>query len=206
MSGRHANRLRTTRRRRSGGFTLIELLIALAITASLLSAMLLALHAAFRGYQASVEQSSTHITARVASQRILALVRTGSTFGPLPADPRDATLRTDEFDVAAEGGATLSFRLDRGERTLFVRAGDGPERTLLSGVDGPVDAAGAAVGAFTLEFEKGTKLTRASFDFTVAGDPEAQLAIEGDEVTPLRVIGSASPRRLAALPGTFDAP
>ena len=46
---------RRTRCRARRGLTLIELLIALAITATLLAAMLMALQAAFRGYQASVE-------------------------------------------------------------------------------------------------------------------------------------------------------
>ena len=43
--------------------------------------------------------------------------------------------------------------------------------------------------------EKGTTLVRASFDLTVGRDLEAQLAIEGDEVAPLRLVGTASPRR-----------
>jgi hypothetical protein len=67
--------------------------------------------------------------------------------------------------------------------------------TLLSGVRGPVDDEGVPVGAFTLEFEKGTTLVRASFDLTVGRDLEAQLAVEGDEVAPLRLVGTASPRR-----------
>jgi prepilin-type N-terminal cleavage/methylation domain-containing protein len=177
------------------GLTLIELLIALAITATLLAAMLMALQAAFRGYQGSVEQSSTHMTSRIVAQRILTLVRTGAAFGPLPDDPRDRFVRGDAIEITLASGETVELRLDRTAETLFIRAGTGDERTLLSGVRGPVDADGAERVAFTLEFEKGTALVRASFDLTVAGDPEAQLAIEGDEVTPLRLVGTGSPRR-----------
>jgi hypothetical protein len=89
----------------------------------------------------------------------------------------------------------VTLRLDRAAETLFVRAGSGDERTLLSGVRGPVDDEGAARGAFTREFEKGTSLLRASFDLTVESDSETQLTLEGDEVTPLRIVGTASPRR-----------
>lgn len=183
------------RARRRRGLTLIELLIALAITATLLAAMLMALQAAFRGYQASVEQSSTQLTGRVVSQRILALVRTGAGFGPLPADPRERFVEGDSLAITLENGETVTLRLDRTAETLFIRAGAGDERTLLAGVRGPVDAEGAPRGAFTLEFEKGTSLVRASFDLTVESDFETQLTMEGDEVTPLRIVGSASPRR-----------
>ena len=188
----------TTQRRRmraSRGFTLVELLIALAITATLLAAMLMVLQTAFRGYQASVEHSSTHMTGRIVSQRFLALVRTGSAFGPLPGDPRDRFVRSDTFTATPAGGEPLTLRLDRAQRTLFIRAGTGDERVLLSGVEGPADGEGQPLGAFTLEFEKGTSLVRASFDLTVGRDLETQLAIEGDEVVPLRLVGTASPRR-----------
>jgi prepilin-type N-terminal cleavage/methylation domain-containing protein len=176
-------------------FTLIELLIGLAITAGLMTAMLMAMQASFRGYQASVEQASTHMTGRVISQRILTLVRTGDAFGPLPADPRDRFVVSDTFSVTSQDGAEITLRLDRPSATLFVSTGGGEERTLLAGVRGPINAEGAELGAFTLEFEKGTTLLRASFDLVVEGDPEAQLAIEGDEVIPLRLVGTASPRR-----------
>ena len=188
------SRLRPRRDARRG-LTLVELLIALAITATLLAAMLMALQAAFRGYQASVEQSSTHMTARIVAQRILTLVRTGAVFGPLPDDPRERFVRGDTITIARADGETITLRLDRTEATLFIRAGAGDERTLLSGVRGPVDDNGAARGAFTLEFEKGATLVRASYDLTVEGDPSAQLMIEGDEVTPLRLVGTGSPRR-----------
>ncbi len=186
---------RRSRPRSMRGFTLVELLIALAITATLLTAMLMVLQTAFRSYQASVEQSSTHMTGRIVTQRFLALVRTGSAFGPLPGDPRDRFVRSDGFTATLANGETIALRLDRVAETLFVRAGDGDERTLLSGVRGPVDDEGVPVGAFTLEFEKGTTLVRASFDLTVGRDLEAQLAVEGDEVAPLRLVGTASPRR-----------
>jgi prepilin-type N-terminal cleavage/methylation domain-containing protein len=186
---------RRARARAPHGLTLVELLIALAITATLLVAMLMALRAAFRGYQASVEQSSTQMTGRVVAQRILGLVRTGAAFGPLPDDPRDRFVQGDSLAITLDTGETVTLRLDRAAETLFVRAGSGDERTLLSGVRGPVDDEGAARGAFTLEFEKGTSLLRASFDLTVESDSETQLTLEGDEVTPLRIVGTASPRR-----------
>ena len=48
-----------TRTRR--GFNLIELLIALAITASLLTATMVAIHASFQAYQTTTEVASTSL-------------------------------------------------------------------------------------------------------------------------------------------------
>ena len=77
-----------------------------------------------------------------------------------------------------------------------MKVGDAAEQLLLEGVRGPVDETGAAIGAFTLEFEQGTTLVRASFDLTVDADDNASVALEGDEVIPIRLVGSTAPRRL----------
>jgi hypothetical protein len=69
---------------------------------------------------------------------------------------------------------------------------DGPEQLLLEGVSGPSDDS----GAFTLEFENGVKLVRASFDLTVDADDNASVELEGDDVVPIRLVGSTAPRRL----------
>ena len=77
-----------------------------------------------------------------------------------------------------------------------MRVDDGVEHLLLDGVRGPLAIGGVAQGAFTLEFENGSKLVRASFDLTVEADDNANLSLEGDEVIPIRLVGSTAPRRL----------
>jgi prepilin-type N-terminal cleavage/methylation domain-containing protein len=64
--------LRRPRRRR--GFNLVEMLIALAITAALLSATMVALDASFMAYQTTTEVASTHTISRLAMLRLMTLI------------------------------------------------------------------------------------------------------------------------------------
>jgi len=178
------------------GFSLVEMLIALAISAALLVAVLSALVASFRAYHAPTEQASTHVVGRVIMHRMMALVRNSVDFGPLPEDARDRYVVTDEFVFVDEDGREIALRLDRAASALLMQVDDASEQLLLEGVRGPVDGTGEAVGAFTLEFENGTTLVRASFDLTVDADDNASVALEGDEVVPIRLVGSTAPRRL----------
>jgi hypothetical protein len=172
------------------------MLIALAISAALLVAVLSALVASFRAYQATTEQASTHVVGRVVMHRMMALVRNGVDFGPLPEDARDRFVVTDQFLFVDDDGHEIQFRLDRAASALLMQIDEGTEQLLLEGVRGPTDEVGAPLGAFTLEFEAGTKLVRASFDLTVEADDNASLTLEGDEVIPIRLVGSTAPRRL----------
>ena len=58
------------------GFNLVELLIALSISATLLTATMVALDASFKAYQKTVHMSATHTIARLTMHRMLALIRT----------------------------------------------------------------------------------------------------------------------------------
>lgn len=183
-------------RPRRAGFSLVELLIALAISAALLVAVLSALVASFRAYQATTEQASTHVVGRVVMHRMMALVRNSVDFGPLPEDARDRFVLTDQLLFVDDDGREIQLRLDRAASALLMQVDQGAEQLLLEGVRGPTDETGAPTGAFTLEFENGTKLVRASFDLTVEADDNASLTLEGDEVVPIRLVGSTAPRRL----------
>ncbi len=174
------------------GFSLVEMLLALAISSALLVATFSALTASFRAYQATTEQASTHVVSRVILHRIMALVRNGVDFGPIPEDARDRFVIGDEMIFVDQEGREIGLRLDRTASALLMRVGTGSEQLLLEGVRGPSDG----MGAFTLEFENGEKLVRASFDLTVDADDNASVAIEGDEVVPIRLVGSTAPRRL----------
>ena len=183
--------------RRRRGFSLVEVLIALAICAALLVATLAALTASFRAYRATTEQASTHVAGRVILHRILALVRNGVAFGPLPDDARERYVASDRMLFVDGEGREIEIELDRGSSTLMIAIDGSDPEILLAGVRGPVDDDGDELGAFLLEYEHGTRLVRANFDLTVDADPGLRLEVEGDEVVPLRLVGSTSPRRLA---------
>ncbi|MCA9298909.1 MAG: prepilin-type N-terminal cleavage/methylation domain-containing protein, partial [Phycisphaerales bacterium] len=95
----------TNARRRTRGFSLVEMLIALAITASLLTAMLVALDFSFKRYTATSESASMHVVGRLVAHRILSQIRTGTTFGPSPADvldPAQNPVVTDNIEFITE--------------------------------------------------------------------------------------------------------
>ena len=119
----------------------------------------------------------------------------GVGFGPLPTDPRENSVATDEMTFLDDLDREITLRLDRTSRTLYMQVDGSGEQVLLEGVSGPRDDDGTELGAFQLEYVNGSKLVRASFDLTVAADDTAQLAIEGNDVVPIRLVGSTAPRR-----------
>jgi len=186
------NRARRARR----GFSLIEMLVALAICSALLTATLVSLYASFRAYQSTTEQASTHVIGRVVMHRVMALVRNVVGFGRLPEDPRETSIATDEMTFLDDEEREITLRLDRTHKVLLMQVDGSQEQVLLDGVSGPLDTDGTQLGAFQLEYENGYKLIKASFDLTVAADDTAQLSIEGNDVVPIRLVGSTAPRRI----------
>lgn len=190
------NRSNPARRGSRRGFSIIEMLIALGICAALLTATLVSLHASFRAYQATTEQASTHVIGRVVMHRVMALIRNGVGFGPLPTDARETLVPTDTMTFMDDLDREITLRLDRANSALLMKVDSGAEQLLLEGVKGPVDTDGTALGAFTLEYENGVKLVRANVDITVVADDNASLTIEGNEVIPIHLVGSTAPRRI----------
>ena len=91
-------------RRRRSGFTLIEMLMAISISASLMAATLVAFDGMYKIYDTSTTSASNHVVARIAVSRLLGMMRTGSDFGPFPADVlnRDVNpLKADYFEFAS---------------------------------------------------------------------------------------------------------
>jgi len=206
----------TTDRRTAGarsrrGFSLIEMLIALTITATLLAATLGALDASFKSYKYTTESASTHVVSRIVMYRLMSMIRTGQEFGPYPLDPLDASenpVISDAIEfVAMEDPDTDFRRIVRVERRDATDAARGPfelwyiqtdysggtqtdqsEAPLLSNV---TDA------RFTLEYDVGPRLTRATVDITVAPNDVQDARLHSDLNAPtVRFISSACPRRL----------
>ncbi|MBT8486460.1 MAG: prepilin-type N-terminal cleavage/methylation domain-containing protein [Phycisphaerales bacterium] len=188
---------RAPRRRR--GFNLVELLIALAISAALLSATMVALDASFMAYQATTEVASTHTIGRLAMHRILTLIRTGTEFAPLPVDPRDSIVESDFIDFRMPDNSILSIEWDEDDEALYVVVGGagGPRHLLLEGVIRQLDGGGDPVSPFTLEYELGFTLFRATIDLAIVPDDNMSVELDGDNQEVIRLVATAMPRESA---------
>ena len=185
---------RTPPRPRRRGFNLIEVLIALAITATLLTATLAALDASFRAYQATTEEVSTQSIGRIVMHRMLTLIRTGTDFGPFPEDPRVTTIQSDFIQFRTQNEEVMTISWDRNRKQLLYELEGQAAVELLDGVVGTTDAQGILQSPFTLSYENGRQLYRATIDLTVEPNEVIQLDIEGDRARTIRLVGSAMPR------------
>ena len=191
-----------SRRRVRRGFNLVELLMALAITAALLSATMVALNASFIAYQRTTEEASTHTIALLALHRMLTLIRTGSEFGPYPIDPKNSVVMSDviEFRSSPTTIVTLEYNVPGSQLELTVldeETGTETKNVILSGLKPLLNDKGERIKPFTLEYELGRKLYRATIDLTVVADDDASLVLEQDHVNEIRLIASAMPRSAA---------
>jgi len=95
---------RTIRSQARRAFSMIEMLIALSISASIMVATLVAFDAMFKVYHTATDSASNHVVARIAVNRLLGMIRTGSEFGPFPNDVLDSDanpLKSDYFEFAS---------------------------------------------------------------------------------------------------------
>lgn len=197
LSARRRHSRRTVGARR--GFNLLELLIALAISAALLTATMVALDASVTAYQSTTESASTQTIARLTMNRMMAMIRNGRNFGPYPVDPEDSIVQSNfiEFELPNERVIILEWVED--DQALYVEVTEpGTESSntyvLLEGVTTETDALGNSIPPFTLEYELGRKLHRATIDMTVTPDDNQSVQIEGDYDDQIRLVGSAMPR------------
>jgi len=190
------------------GFSIVEMLVALVISATLLAATLQAFDASWRGYKHTTESASTHVVSRIVVHRVLAMIRTGSQFGPAPTDVLDNTqnpLTSNymEFVSAADQQAGNNYitRIERrttagttNQYELWYKvtdAGSGAvlqEHPLLSNV---------TEAAFILQFEPGPRLVKATIDLTVTPNDDTDMKIGvGNDAPTIRLVASAGPRQL----------
>jgi prepilin-type N-terminal cleavage/methylation domain-containing protein len=210
---------------RRRGFSLIEMLVALTISATLLTATLGALNAMFKGYEQTTDSAATHVVARIALNRVLGMIRTGSDFGPFPNDVLSASqnpLNADYFEyVSARDSADRPTRVTR---IAFRHAGvDPPLRTWAVGEEAPslgytpttigevavIDVnvltgeetiytmlSGVSNFQVTLEYDVGPRLMRATLDFTAETAPGEDIDVRTGAVPQtVRLVASAMPRR-----------
>jgi hypothetical protein len=175
------------------------MLIALAITASLMAATLVALDASFRAYQMTTEEASTHTIGRLAMHRMLAMIRTGQEFGPFPVDPTTTIVESDFVEFILEDGTPdgqfVELRWDETAEALYVTIDSGTPQLLLEGVLAQEDDDGNEIPMFTLEYEFGRNLYRATIDMLIQPDDNQGTDIDGQFANaPIHIVASAMPR------------
>ena len=192
-------RTRVPMRRRA--FNLVELLIALSITAMLLTATMVALDASFMAYQTTTEQASTQTIGRMAMHQMLTMIRSGEEFGPFPESPLERIVESDFIEIRlVDGGDVVTLEWREDDEALYYIVGD-EVHLLLEGVMAVTDPdSGENIQPFTLEYERGRSLFRATIDLTIRPDDNMDVELDGDWVQPMRLVASAQPRGI-----TFDA-
>lgn len=200
--------VRASRVRRRG-LSMIELLVALVISGTLLAASVQALNATFRSYQVTTEQASQHMVSRLVMSRLAGVIRTGAEFGPYPVNPViQPVIETDRLEFVAQLDPDTQRRQiwriqreavvdDRGPYILTANVDTFEGATLVNSTSRPL-LWNVRDLKFTLEYEPGRRLRRATIDLTVAKDEQQK----GDSLGALidipitRFVTSVSPRRI----------
>ena len=172
------------------GITIIEVLIGMAISAVLLTGLFASIQASVDAYQRSSADGVNRLTSRLLVERIALLVRTGSSFGPLPSNATINELESDTFEITTQNGQQISITWNSIDETLEMDV-DGVVSTVLGGVT--QNAGGTPITPFLLQFENGRTLQRVTINLAVIPDPEHITAMDGEGKT-VRLTASVLPR------------
>ncbi len=199
---------------RRRGFSMVELLLSLAIVSMVLTSSMVALDAAFKGYRATTDAASTHVVSRIVMHRMVAMIRTGKEFGPFPSDVLDSSQNPLESDfIEFVSMEDIDNDIRQVTRIEFREAEDGEDYGSLWFVlytfDGGVldgDPAEARMipnvedATFTLDYSVGPRLGNATIDLLIRPNDDLDaVGVEGrneNNTEPIRLVGSATPRRL----------
>jgi hypothetical protein len=212
VNGGATDRSGGTRGRRGvrRAFSMVELMIAFTVSTLMLTACLVALDSTFKSYEHTTESASTHVVSRLVMTRVMAMLRQGEEFGPYPMGvlvPTAIDSSYVEF-VSLDDPATGQRQVTRLEKVadpnqsgsfmLAYKRWDYLNGTQVASFDYPL-LKNVKQAKFTLEYDVGPKLRRATVDLTV--EPEDvrnnATAISQDLHVPVvRLIASTTPRRL----------
>ena len=201
-----------TIQRHRRGFSLIEMLVALSISATLLTAALTALDTSFRGYKYITQAASTNVVSRIVTHRFMGMVRTGSNFAPYPTDPLDKStnpLTSTWLEFQGEHPSIASnTQIVKIERRDAAPGSDGPYELWYTqteytptgaqySTDSKLLLSGVTNVQFTLDYDVGPRLTRATIDVTIMPNDNKSIQIGSDlSAPPIRFVASSTPRRL----------
>lgn len=188
-------------------FSMAEVLIALTISATLLTATMAALDASFKSYKANSESAATNVVARIVMQRLTAMIRTGESFGPYPANPLTTPqIQSDWIEFVSyrdpAEGVERVIRLERRE----AEGASGPFElwyVVTTFVDGEHESdqespllTGLADVTFDMEYDVGPRLRRVTIDMIIRPETTGDAAIGAGalETPTIRLVASASPR------------
>lgn len=203
------NKSQRLRARRA--FSMVEVLVALVISSLVMTAAITALDTSFKAYKVTTESASTNVVARMVVTRVASLVRTGTDFGPFPTDVLDTSLNPMtttfmEFRTASDS-ATNSATVVRLERRDPDVTPGGPyelwyvETKIVGGVVTTSDQRPLLTGIddlrFTLEYDVGPRLRKATMDMTVKPNDYQDGKFSSQIETPtIRLVTSMTPRKL----------
>ena len=91
--------------------TLTETLVGLTISAVLLAGLCAAIQASVDAYRKSSSEGVNRLTSRLIVERLALLVRTGKSFGPLPAFATDSRVESDTLELTTLSGQYVTCLL-----------------------------------------------------------------------------------------------
>ncbi|HWB19615.1 MAG TPA: hypothetical protein VG711_04885, partial [Phycisphaerales bacterium] len=117
----------------------------------------------------------------------------------LPVNPLDSIVTSDYIEFTDDNHQTMTIEYNPVTETLSLLVtdpdtGDTTSSLLLENVKAQVDADGNPVSPFTLEYEKGRYLYRATVDLAIVPDDNMSVALDGNNTDTIRLVASAMPR------------
>ncbi len=173
------------------GFTVVELLVGLTITAVLLLGLFSAIQVSIDAYSRSSADGVNRLTSRLIVERIALLVRTGTSFGPMPASATINEVQSDYLEITTPTGQLVTITWDNASETIEMDV-DGIQSTVLGGVS--QSAGGVPITPFLLQFENGTTMQRVTINLAVVPDVEHKTILDDSEDETVRLTASVMPR------------
>jgi len=172
------------------GFTVVELVIGMAISAVLLTGLFTSIQASVDAYSRTSADGVNRLTSRLLVERIALLVRTGSSFGPLPSSATINEVQSNTLELTTPSGQSVTIAWNNQEESLEMNV-DGTVATVLGGVTQNVD--GTPLIPFLLQFENGTTLQRVTINLAVIPDVNHATTMDGGGEL-IRLTASVMPR------------
>jgi prepilin-type N-terminal cleavage/methylation domain-containing protein len=172
------------------GFTVVELIVGLAIATVLLTGLFAAIQSSVDAYSKSTAEGVNRLTSRLLVERIALLVRTGTSFGPLPALATTTEVESNTLQITTPQGQQVTITWNSLDETLEMDV-DGTMSVVLGGVTQL--ASGVSITPFLLQYENGTILNRVTINLAVIPDITHATAMDGGDET-LRLTTSVMPR------------